>query len=227
MYGEHPLSYSLQAVSHIHSKDIMKAKTHLSQNKSRGGFTLVEMLVVIGMIAALAGISFPVYKSIQKKVEKQKMVMDMQSLKTAVDNFETEYNYLPYITAAYPPNEYTLNSVEIRLFMGLLSGTAGTANFKGIKFFEASEAKGSPGSYHSGLLTNNDGTVVYYTPWGTEIVGLRPDYDKDGSLAFAYGLGYNVTDLKYIYYEKGPNGGWAHVDGVEDDFENHRKANYP
>ena len=51
----------------------MKAKTHLSQNKSRGGFTLVEMLVVIGMIAALAGISFPVYKTIQKKVEKQQL----------------------------------------------------------------------------------------------------------------------------------------------------------
>ena len=40
----------------------MKAKTNVSKAKSRRGFTLVEMIVVIGMIAALAGISFPVYK---------------------------------------------------------------------------------------------------------------------------------------------------------------------
>ena len=75
----------------------MKAKTHLSQTKSRGGFTLVEMLVVIGMIAALAGISFPVYRSIQKKVEKQQVVMMYNASMRAVDNFETEYNYLPYV----------------------------------------------------------------------------------------------------------------------------------
>ena len=53
----------------------MKAKTNVSKTKSRRGFTLVEMLVVIGMIAALAGISFPVYRSIQKKVEKQQLEM--------------------------------------------------------------------------------------------------------------------------------------------------------
>ena len=75
----------------------MKAKTHLAQNKSRGGFTLVEMLVVIGMIATLAGISFPVYRSIQKKMDKQSLLMGMQAITRAVDNFETEYNYLPYI----------------------------------------------------------------------------------------------------------------------------------
>ena len=80
----------------------MKAKTHLSQAKSRGGFTLVEMLVVIGMIAALAGISFPVYRAIQKKVEKQQLQMMYSSVERAVDNFETEYNYLPYVGALIP-----------------------------------------------------------------------------------------------------------------------------
>ena len=58
----------------------MKAKTNVSKAKSRRGFTLVEMLVVIGMIAALAGISFPVYRSIQKKVEKQQLQMMLFAL---------------------------------------------------------------------------------------------------------------------------------------------------
>ncbi len=62
-------------VPRILQRHQMKAKTNVSKTKSRRGFTLVEMLVVIGMIAALAGISFPVYRSIQKKVEKQQVEM--------------------------------------------------------------------------------------------------------------------------------------------------------
>ena len=87
----------------------MKAKTHLSQAKSRGGFTLVEMLVVIGMIAALAGISFPVYRGIQKKVEKQQFIM-ITAIDNAVENFETEYNYLPHV-AAYPGGDASLGNI--------------------------------------------------------------------------------------------------------------------
>ena len=68
----------------------MKAKTHLSQNKSRGGFTLVEMLVVISMIAALAGISFPVYRSIQKKVEKQSENADTEEKKDGTEGQQQE-----------------------------------------------------------------------------------------------------------------------------------------
>ena len=64
-------------VPRILQRHQMKAKTNVSKAKSRRGFTLVEMLVVIGMIAALAGISFPVYRSIQKKVEKQQLEMDL------------------------------------------------------------------------------------------------------------------------------------------------------
>ena len=82
--------------------------------KSRGGFTLVEMLVVIGMIAALAGISFPVYRSIQKKVEKQQSVMMYTVIERAVDNFETEYNYLPYSGQLIPLSSY-FNRAEGRL----------------------------------------------------------------------------------------------------------------
>ena len=67
-------------VPRILQRHQMKAKTNVSKAKSRRGFTLVEMLVVIGMIAALAGISFPVYKSIQKKVEKQQLQMMLNSL---------------------------------------------------------------------------------------------------------------------------------------------------
>jgi len=166
----------------------MKAKTNVSKAKSRRGFTLVEMLVVIGMIAALAGISFPVYKSIQKKVEKQQVQMMWSSLERAVDNFETEYNYLPYVGAAYPSADTLLKeeSGEITIFTSILAGVGTNCNFKKIKFFEYKEPKGGPGTYIDGLLIT-DTQAILYRPClragaPSEYRRMTVDYDGDGEI---------------------------------------------
>ena len=139
----------------------MKAKTNVSKAKSRRGFTLVEMLVVIGMIAALAGISFPVYKSIQKKVEKQQTQMFYTSIERAVDNFETEYNYLPYAQAAYPAADSIYNHIgsTMDILTGILMGLESTKNFKQIKFLELKDAEGSGPHAAPGPAGYRDGVV--------------------------------------------------------------------
>ena len=173
----------------------MKAKTHLSQAKSHGGFTLVEMLVVIGMIAALAGISFPVYKSIQKKVEKQQIFMTMNSIEQAVDNFETEYNYLPYVGAAYPTGDHAYwwgasTGGLMSEFLGILMGLESTKNFKRIEFLELPEAKGSgpgndtslgPHGFTNGVVVNGNKATLY-NHVGMPYVA-RLDLNNDGKIA--------------------------------------------
>ena len=148
------------------------------------------MLVVISMIAALAGISLPVYKSIQKKVEKQKLEMLLGSIERAVDNFETEYNYLPYAGAAYPTGDsvYYFNGT-IAPFVGVLMGLENSINFKKIAFLEIQEAKGSssggsswgPYGYKDGVVNNGDGTADLYSPWGMKYA-VRLDHDMDGEV---------------------------------------------
>ena len=133
----------------------MKAKTHLSQAKSRGGFTLVEMLVVISMIAALAGISFPVYRSIQKKVERMEYEAGLASIERALDNFQTEYNYYPSgIGVEQWDGEYLSTAAHMTRFITVLAGAeadAGIAtpiNFKGIAFLDGTpQAKLKVGCY--------------------------------------------------------------------------------
>jgi prepilin-type N-terminal cleavage/methylation domain-containing protein len=182
----------LQFISHAHSKNIMKVKINLYQAKSRRAFTLVEMLVVIGMIAALAGISFPVYNAINNKVAKQQLLITMNAIEVAVNNFETEYTYLPFVGETYPTgdidqsNNYGLGSggsAEIDAFYTVLAGTQGTpANYKEIKFLEINEPKGTPGNYKDGLLVNNDGSVVLYNPWGNRYEVVSLDTDLDGEV---------------------------------------------
>ena len=139
-------------VPRILQRHQMKAKTNVSKAKSRRGFTLVEMIVVIGMIAALAGISFPVYKGIQKKVERQQFEMALASIERAVDNYETEYNYLP--TAGGADNwdgEHLSTVAQMTTFITILAGAESVANpvnFKGISFLDGTpEAKAQGGGF--------------------------------------------------------------------------------
>ena len=190
----------------------MKAKTHLSQVKSRGGFTLVEMLVVISMIAALAGISFPVYRSIQKKVERQQFEMALASIERAVDNYETEYNYLP--TAGGADNwdgEHLSTVAQMTTFITVLAGAESVANpvnFKGISFLDGTpEAKAQGGGFASGFHTNANGSVSFYLPWGTQFKHLviDSDYDEMFRLPFITTT-HKLPGKRIIAFEQGEDG---------------------
>jgi prepilin-type N-terminal cleavage/methylation domain-containing protein len=191
----------------------MKAKLDLSQAESRRAFTLVEMLVVIGMIAALAGISFPVYNNIQKKVAKQQDEMLINSLEGAIDNFVTEYNYLPYWQAVYPSGvdagSYDDNGHKI---ITVLMGLGNTCNFKGIQFFTTSkEAKDNK----NGIVIS--GTDAYlYDRWGNAY-GFRMDYNQAGVIPSPYSGALLISGLNSLILTKGADGLWYRWESTEYD----------
>jgi prepilin-type N-terminal cleavage/methylation domain-containing protein len=193
-------------VSRILQRHQMKATTNVSKAKSRCGFTLVEMLVVIGMIGALAGISFPVYKSIQKKVDKQKMVMVFNSFDMAIDNFQTEYSYVPYFTAAYPTTDVYYNTeADFSSFVKELTGLTGNSNFKKIAFLDGPEASGNGGSYNNGLGLDRD---AIYSPYNTKFYRIKLDYDGDGVLKVPLTADIDQTIGFWVIYD------WDDGDGV-------------
>src|SRR6476646_2588611 len=60
-----------------------------------GAFTLIELLVVIVIIGVLAGLSFPVYQSVQNSAKKTQAKNDITQVVTAVNAFYTEYGKYP------------------------------------------------------------------------------------------------------------------------------------
>ena len=67
----------------------------LANRLSRRGFTLIEMLVVIAVIAILAGIIIGVLPGIRSKAIRSTVNADMRAIELAINSYKQKHNFLP------------------------------------------------------------------------------------------------------------------------------------
>jgi type II secretory pathway pseudopilin PulG len=138
-------------------------------------FTLLELLVVIGMITILLGLVFPVFQEVQDRAKKVQAKNDLIQITTAVNAYYAEYGKYPIAT-----NDQPFSSSAIAdLFYTLRAKPSGantshTQNTRQIVFLSPAEdtqvtAKGKIGS---------DGQ--FHDPWGTAYqIAINGTYDND------------------------------------------------
>jgi prepilin-type N-terminal cleavage/methylation domain-containing protein len=80
----------------------------------RGGFTLVELLVVIVIIAALAGLTAPMVIRQRKKADQTEAVSNARNIGLALFEFETAYGSFPDTTTA----DQVKTNTETQLTLG-------------------------------------------------------------------------------------------------------------
>tara|TARA_B100001250_G_scaffold135834_1_gene116215 strand:- start:3073 stop:3861 length:789 start_codon:yes stop_codon:yes gene_type:complete len=94
----------------------MKTKTNNSNNATaRRGFTLVELLVVIGIIAILAGMILPALSKAKDSAKKAQAKSEMQNISGAVRTYEAEYSRYPIptqITQHLKTPDYTFGTMH-------------------------------------------------------------------------------------------------------------------
>ena len=61
-------------------------------NKRRGGFTLVEIMIVVAIIALLAAIAVPGFLRARKRSQASRVVNDLRLIDSAVDQYAIENN---------------------------------------------------------------------------------------------------------------------------------------
>jgi prepilin-type N-terminal cleavage/methylation domain-containing protein len=61
-------------------------------NKNRGGFTLVEIMIVVAIIALLAAIAVPNFLRARKRSQASRILEDLRMIDAAVDQYAIEYN---------------------------------------------------------------------------------------------------------------------------------------
>jgi prepilin-type N-terminal cleavage/methylation domain-containing protein len=147
-------------------------------------FTLIELLVVIVIIGVLAGLSFPVYQSVQNSAKKTQAKNDITQIVTAVNAFYTEYGRYPIDTAVTSDTAATYGQGTNKndTLVNELRGKTATnpLNTRQIVFISPPEdtnqvaPKGKIGS---------DGQ--FYDPWGSAYV-LRIDADYNNEVTNPY-----------------------------------------
>jgi prepilin-type N-terminal cleavage/methylation domain-containing protein len=61
-------------------------------NKNRGGFTLVEIMIVVAIIALLAAIAVPNFLRARKRSQATRIIEDLRLIDSAIDQYAIETN---------------------------------------------------------------------------------------------------------------------------------------
>ena len=133
------------------------------------GFTLVELLVVITIIAVLAGAGFAAGNSAIQKAKKTTALATCTALESAVNNFYTEYGAMPAdpIPTAAMSSTTGTGLTMIKVLLGTNDTTSEALNPRKIKFLSVKEGKkGGPNGGINGLLYEGDIPKGLYDPWG-------------------------------------------------------------
>ncbi len=146
---------------------------NLRPHRSTAAFTLIEMLIVIGIIAVLAALAIPTTGIAMRMVKKVRTQAVLKDLVLGIKGYETEYGRYPM-----PPDYKSEEPVQTSEGSGLLKVLMGQdeqgLNTRGIVYIEPPPAKSGAGG-----LTGNVGSYGLADFWGEpyEVV-MDLNYDK-------------------------------------------------
>ncbi|MGJ8696418.1 MAG: type II secretion system protein [Verrucomicrobiaceae bacterium] len=184
-------------------------KAHSSSLTSRKGFTLVELLVVISIIAILATLAIAGAGMALNKAKEAKSRAAIEALSKSIELYFDKENQLPlggdYATDVEKRTDNELMSVLCGLESAQAENPSRTA------YFEFKKAKGKGNNLVDGLYRTQTEAQLF-GPWKTKNKDDRYyfvifDYDYDKEIQEPSSLGNEIQyGRKYLIYCYGKDG---------------------
>jgi prepilin-type N-terminal cleavage/methylation domain-containing protein len=182
------------------------------------GFTLVELLTVIAIIAVLMALLFPAANAVKDAARKTQAKNDLTNIANAVKAYYTEYGKYPcgshtgqdaqdYLTANDNDRKTLFDTLRVPF-----PSTPPSLNPRAIAFLEVPAAKNDVAGQRKGGV-GSDG--VFYDPWGSPY-WVKMDNNYNGLLTNLYnqntGAGFGSLNTGVIAWscgkdQMGPTGG--------------------
>jgi prepilin-type N-terminal cleavage/methylation domain-containing protein len=158
-------------VNFSHTSHMLLMKK-IRNSSSRSAFTLIEMLVVIGIIAVLAGLAVPAANGVMNKAKKVKTQAALKDIQLGIKNYQMEYGRYPI--AGSNKSETPISLDQGSELLDILLGGGNKMNPRKIAFIEPPIAKNGTGG-----LVGDEGSYGLTDNWGTPLeVIIDADYDN-------------------------------------------------
>ena len=173
----------------------------------RGGFTLMELLVVMTIIAILASMSVPLANIVMKRARIMHAEHMALELRKAVGTYSAEYGRYPLDSgrgssaARDAEVESDLALMNVLLASDEATGPGGL-NPRGLPFFSANKSA-SEDNPRNGVVYTPTGGGTLYDPWGN-LYRLIIDVDRNNRCVLPSGDGVVAKDV--LVWSLGPNG---------------------
>ena len=121
---------------------------HSIRNNRRGGFTLVEIMIVVAIIALLAAIAVPGFLRSRKRSQATAVLNDARVIDGAIDQYAIENNKkgtdaltVTALKGYFKPNSRLYTAAGAGTLTDILGGTYTTSSFdSGVKIATTTEA---------------------------------------------------------------------------------------
>ncbi len=136
-------------------------------NKNRGGFTLVEIMIVVAIIALLASVAVPSFLRARKRSQATAVKEDLRMVQAAIDQFQIEKSKNGSSFNTGGPNNWTVTDLAPYV-------KAGTVLQKGL---EAGTPLDALGNYINVYSTGQDEVRPFLNPTTYEALSDVADLD--------------------------------------------------